>query len=112
MPRNALLNLAFNNKNESKMTQSFTTTLSQEELTSLIQGAVTKAVSLLDSPVSRAAPITRTELMSRLGITEPTVIRWERRGKIPCLRIGSSVRYDWDAVLKSLESKKGKGGKF
>ena len=47
--------------------------------------------------------IDRKELRRRLNITEPTVMRWEKRKKIPVIRIGSSVRYNWSAVVKSLE---------
>jgi excisionase family DNA binding protein len=52
---------------------------------------------------TRSEIINRDELCKRLAITEPTVIRWEKKGKIPSLRIGSNVRYDWQAVIKSLE---------
>ena len=52
--------------------------------------------------------IDRLELRKRLALTEPTVIRWERKGKIPCFRIGSSVRYNWPAVIEALEGKKKK----
>jgi len=54
-------------------------------------------------------PISRRELCEFLGVTEPTVIRWEKRGKIPVMRIGSAVRYDRSTVIKALEVKK-KGG--
>lgn len=53
--------------------------------------------------------IGRSELCKRLAITEPTSIRWEKKGKIPCFRIGSNVRYNWATVLETLEGKK-KGG--
>ena len=53
--------------------------------------------------------IGRCELCKRLGITEPTVIRWEKKGKIPSFHIGSSVRYNWHEVINSLEGKT-KGG--
>ncbi len=49
--------------------------------------------------------IDRDELCRRLDITEPTVIRWEKKGKIPCFRIGSSVRYNWPVVINVLEGK-------
>ena len=62
------------------------------------------------SPVIPPAEIiSRLELCKRLGITEPTAIRWEKRGKLPCFRIGSSVRYSWKTVLDSLEGKKKEG---
>ena len=51
--------------------------------------------------------IDRVELCKRLDITVPTSIRWEKKGVIPCFRIGSSVRYNWGQVLEALE-KKGK----
>ena len=47
--------------------------------------------------------INRKELAERLDITEPTIIRWERKKKIPVIRIGSAVRYNWKAVIASLE---------
>jgi hypothetical protein len=53
--------------------------------------------------------INRTELCKRLDITEPTAIRWEKKGKIPCFRIGSNVRYNWHNVINVLEGKN-KGG--
>lgn len=51
--------------------------------------------------------IGRDELCRRLNITEPTVIRWERKGKLPSFRIGSNVRYNWKRVIEMLEGKKG-----
>lgn len=50
--------------------------------------------------------ITRDELCKRLAITEPTAIRWEKKGKIPAIRIGSNVRYNWPSVIESLEKRK------
>lgn len=53
--------------------------------------------------------IGRGELCKRLNITEPTAIRWEKKNKIPCFRIGSNVRYNWQNVINQLEEKT-KGG--
>jgi hypothetical protein len=50
--------------------------------------------------------INRAELMKRLSISEPTVIAWEKKGKIPVLRIGKSIRYNWPEVKLALSSKK------
>lgn len=58
------------------------------------------------SNVNPAPPIEvidRGELCVRLKITEPTAIRWEKKGKIPCFRIGSNVRYNWPNVINVLE---------
>lgn len=50
-------------------------------------------------------PITTKQLCEHLGITEPTVIRWKKKGKIPYMRIGASVRFNLKDVLKALEKK-------
>jgi hypothetical protein len=50
--------------------------------------------------------IDRKELLKRLAITEPTAIRWGKRGTIPEIRVGSNVRYNWPAVVKALENEK------
>lgn len=43
------------------------------------------------------------ELCRRLGISKPTVIRYVKRKKIPAIKIGNSVRYNWSKVIKALE---------
>jgi hypothetical protein len=50
--------------------------------------------------------IDRPELMRRLGISEPTAILWGKKGKIPEMRFGANVRYNWPSVVSALE----KGG--
>lgn len=62
---------------------------------------------LRTSPQQQIEIIDRPELLKRLSITEPTAITWGKRGKIPEIRIGSNVRYNWPAVVTSLE-KQGK----
>lgn len=52
--------------------------------------------------------IDQDELAKRLAVTKPTIITWEKRGKIPSLRLGASVRYNWPAVIESLENPKKK----
>lgn len=47
-------------------------------------------------------PINTKELCAFLGITEPTVIRWRKKKKIPFFQIGSAVRFNLSEVLKSL----------
>lgn len=54
------------------------------------------------APTPQIEIINREELCKRLDITEPTAIRWEKKGKIPSFRIGSNVRYNWPLVIDSL----------
>ena len=51
-------------------------------------------------------PLSQKELCSFLGISEPTIIRWKKKGKIPFMNIGSAVRYNVNDVLKAIEKKK------
>jgi len=51
-------------------------------------------------------PITVKELCVFLGVTEPTIIRWRVKGKIPFLKIGSRILYQKSAVLAALVNKK------
>lgn len=57
------------------------------------------------APEVKSKPVTTKELCEFLAITEPTVIRWRRKGKIPFFTIGSAIRFDLDKVLKALEKK-------
>lgn len=50
-------------------------------------------------------PINSKELMRRLEISEPTLIRMRKAGKIPFMNIGGQYRYDWEDVLVALKSK-------
>jgi hypothetical protein len=74
-----------------------------KEIKELILNSSTKELQI----PSRSPEIIDTNtLCTRLGITEPTVIRHRKRGLIPFLTIGSSVRYEWHTVIKALENKK------
>jgi excisionase family DNA binding protein len=52
-------------------------------------------------------PFNTKELCRFLGISEPTCIRWRKKGKIPFLKVGGSIRYDKAAVIAAIESRKG-----
>ena len=51
-------------------------------------------------------PLTTKELCEEFSISQPTVIRWRKKGQIPYMRIGGSVRYDREAVRVAIENKK------
>jgi excisionase family DNA binding protein len=51
-------------------------------------------------------PVSTKEICDFLSITEPTLIRWRNKGKIPFLKIGTNIRYDKAAVLKAIEAPK------
>ena len=51
-------------------------------------------------------PATTEELCKFLRISEPTIIRLKKKGKIPFLEIGGSIRFDKAAVIKAFEKNK------
>lgn len=51
-------------------------------------------------------PITTKELCKFLSITEPTAIRWRKKGKIPFFEIGSAIRYNKNEVMDALRKNK------
>jgi len=79
---------------------------SVEDLQSMIDLAVEKAIekrkAVPDLPAQgEVGLIDRAELIKRLRVTEQTVIRYEKKGKIPSHRIGDAARYDWNEVKKA-----------
>lgn len=52
--------------------------------------------------------ITQDELSKRLMISKPTLIRWVKKKKIPVIKIGKSVRFNWQSVIEALESRENK----
>lgn len=83
-------------------------TIPISEFKLLITDAINNCLQHIDNePAGRSLEIiNREELCKRLNITEPTAIRWEKKGTLPCFRIGSSVRYNWPKVIENLEAKK------
>ena len=61
--------------------------------------------------VDNEQPVTVKEICSFLGVTEPTVIRWRKKGKIPFMQVGSRVLFQKSAVLEALQNKNGAANK-
>lgn len=48
-------------------------------------------------------PIDSRELLLRLAISEPTLIRMRKRNAIPFLEVAGHYRYVWQDVIKALQ---------
>jgi len=48
-------------------------------------------------------PITTKKLCKHLGVTEPTILRWRKKGKIPFFLIGTAVRFNLQEVITALK---------
>lgn len=76
-------------------------------------GAILDKMSILEkllstpgaTPVIIEKPVSTKEICDFLSITEPTLIRWRNKGKIPFIKIGSNIRYNKAEVIKALEVK-------
>ena len=75
---------------------------SPEEMVSMIESAVQKALASNVPQGAQHEIISRAECMKRLGVSEPTIIKYGERGTIPEMRIGKHVRYEWQSVCAAL----------
>jgi excisionase family DNA binding protein len=44
------------------------------------------------------------QLAEILNVKEKTLYHWERQGRLPCIRLGRLVRFDYDTVMKRMEA--------
>ena len=51
--------------------------------------------------------VTATEVARHLNITEKTVYKWAREGKIPCRRFGRTVKFS----INDIDNKEDENGK-
>ena len=82
---------------------------SRQDLEAIVNKVFQDNLQQLSLSISSEQPaeiINTEELCKKLRITEPTVIRYRKRNKIPFLQLGASIRYNWPEVLKALDSLK------
>lgn len=91
---------------QNNMIQIITTT---EALQEVFDAAFQKAIENIKVKETMPAPVKLTgqkELCTFLNLSEPTIIRWRQKGKIPFMKIGSAIRYDLNKVIAALEVEK------
>jgi len=84
--------------------ESLNTTITIDELQSLIEDAVYKATTSRE--IGNYKLITENELSKRLNISKVTLHKYRKNGTIPFSTVGRNIRYDYQEVLKSMENKK------
>ena len=50
--------------------------------------------------------VTQKDLAKRYAVSVAAVSKWASSGRIPCIRIGKSVRFDLAAVIAAIEGPK------
>ncbi|MDB5003902.1 MAG: Helix-turn-helix protein [Mucilaginibacter sp.] len=84
----------------------------REEIQEMIDKAVMVAFEKLNTHASVVAiskneqPVTAKVLSQFLSISQPTLIRWRKKGKIPYLKIGGRILYRKSEVMTAMEVKK------
>src|SRR5690606_2012597 len=83
----------------------------ERQLKSVVMECVKEALlGVTPTQAGRDTPaeiIDTKTLLTRLDLSEPTVIRYRQKGVIPFLQVGSAIRYDYQKVLEALEKRKG-----
>lgn len=84
--------------------------MTPDEVRQLIRDELSVTTPTPEQHKQASKPINQRELCTFLGLTEPTVIRWRKKGKIPFMQIGSAIRYDVNTVIEALEGGKSRRG--
>lgn len=68
---------------------------------------IKKAIAEMPRPETPtpAEIIDTAELCRRLDISDNTATKWRQRKKIPFIKLDGVIRYNWPAVVASLETK-------
>jgi len=87
------------------------TQITYPELEHSLEKLIEKSFNSQNSNNKTLSPDIKTgdEVCEKLGITIQTLIRWRQKGKVPYLKLGSSIRYDFNKVIEALEVGNKKG---
>lgn len=77
-----------------------------EQLQATVQSLYDEVKQIRKELPVNEPPIHSKELMKRLGISEPTLIRMRKQKKIPFLEVSGNYRYVWHDVMKALQNSK------
>lgn len=81
------------------------TQVSFDELLQKVREAVREELENLPASPNVSQLITEKELCQHLGISLPTAHRYRKRGDIPFIEIGNSIRYDLQSVIEKLKAR-------
>lgn len=89
----------------------FLTSLTTPEVRQIFRDELTNffPTTLNNTSIPQPEIMTGEELCKKLDVTIQTLIRWRHKGKIPYLQLGSSIRYDFNKVIKAIEINKRRG---
>lgn len=62
-----------------------------------------KLINNKENEIKNEEILTEAQLCERLNLTRTTISRYRKENKIPYLKVGNNIRYEYNKVLKSIE---------
>ena len=62
-----------------------------------------KLVNNKEKEIQNEEILTEAQLCERLNLSRTTICRYRKENKIPYLKVGNNIRYEYNKVLKSIE---------
>ena len=73
------------------------------EIRKQVENAVNEKLSIhLNNEIEDDQILSENQLCERLNLSRTTISRYRKENKIPYLKVGNNIRYEYNKVLKSI----------
>ena len=73
------------------------------EIRKQVENAVNEKLSIhLNNEIEDDEIVSENQLCERLNLSRTTISRYRKENKIPYLKVGNNIRYEYNKVLKSI----------
>ena len=73
------------------------------EIRKQVENAVNEKLSIhLNNEIEDDEILSENQLCERLNLSRTTISRYRKENKIPYLKVGNNIRYEYNKVLKSI----------
>lgn len=74
------------------------------EIRKQVEDVVNEKLSIhLNNEIEDDEILSENQLCERLNLSRTTISRYRKENKIPYLKVGNNIRYEYNKVLKSIE---------
>ena len=74
------------------------------EIRKQVEDAVNEKLSIhLNNEIEDDEILSENQLCERLNLSRTTISRYRKENKIPYLKVGNNIRYEYNKVLKSIK---------
>ena len=75
-----------------------------DEIRKQVENLVNEKLSIhLNNEIEDDEILSENQLCERLNLSRTTISRYRKENKIPYLKVGNNIRYEYNKVLKALE---------